>query len=808
MLKTCKIVIIILLLPLLLTAQYKIEGTVTDAQTGEPLQAANVILKNSNKITTTDQNGFFTFYKLSKGAYNLKISFVGYKTYTKKIVVMKNIKLTLKLAPTVYMSDEVIISAIRADDNTPSTYVNISRNQLNRKNTGQDIPYLLKMTPSVVVSSDAGTGIGYTSLRIRGVDLTGINVTLNGVPVNDAESHGVYFVDLPDIASSTDNIQIQRGVGTSTNGAAAFGASINIKTDQFNRNPYAEINSSAGSFHSFKNTATFGTGLLNKHWLFIGRLSQIKSNGYIDRAFSNLRSAYLSSGYYGKNDVIKFIIMLGHERTYQAWYGVPKDSLKTNRTYNPAGKIIDANGNIIGYYKNQTDNYTQNYYQLHFAHKLNTKLNFATAAFLTRGYGYYESYKNNQNFLKYGLNDTIIGYDTVSNTNLIRQKWLNNYFYGFNMSVNYSGSIINATFGSAWNNYSGDHYGKIIWSQIARLDDYNRNWYFNTGLKSEFNIFGKINYRFTEHLNILVDIQYRNIYYRINGTHDDLRNLTQKHLFGFFNPKTGILYSINNHNQAYLSFAVSNREPNRSVYRDADTNQNIYSEHLNDYELGYKLLFNNFVFNATIYYMDYKNQFVLTGKINNVGTAILTNVPSSYRAGLEIATLINISPKLNWQFNATISQNKILNFSEYIDNWNYWDSPNIEPYQYKKYLGTTDISFSPTLLSSSNFTWSVFNNLQISWLSKYVGRQYIDNTSSLKRSLNPYWINNLVFNYSFYPKILKQINFILQLNNILNKQYETNAWIYRYIYNDKEHEIDGYYPQAGFNFIASLRLKF
>ncbi len=807
MFKFLKLSLFLLLMPWILQAQFNVSGVVVNSNNGEKLPGANVILTNAKTAVSTGSNGKFMFENIKKGKYTLKVSYIGFETWQKQITVDKNINLTIKLKPAVYMSDEVIISALRVQGNNPSAVENIDGERISKTNSGQDLPYLLKMTPSVVVNSDAGTGIGYTTLRIRGVDLTGINVTLNGVPVNDPESQTVYFVDLPDLASSVDNIQIQRGVGTSTAGAASFGASINIKTDRFVTEPYAVLNSSAGSFNTFKNSINFGSGLLSKHWLVTGRLSQISSDGYIDRAFSKLKSAYLSAGYYGKKDIVKAIGMWGHERTYQAWYGVPKDSLNTNRTYNPAGEIYDNNGNFLGYYDNQTDNYTQNYYQLHYAHNFNGNLNAAATSFLTRGYGYYESYKNNQKFSKYGMNDTVIGGDTVSRTNLIRQKWLDNYYYGVNASLNYSGSRLDISAGGGWNRYHGDHFGKIVWAQVARLGDYDRNWYFNTGIKTELNVFVKTNYHITEKLNLNVDLQYRKIDYSIEGTHDDLRDLTQNHHFGFFNPKAGLYYSFGSNQQAYFTFAVSNREPNRSVYRDADPGQEIFPERLYDYEAGYKYSNAKMSLHAGFYYMRYKNQFVLTGKINNVGTPVMTNVPDSYRTGIEFAYGWKILKTLEWQFNTTLSRNIILNFTEYVDNWNYWYDPANQPYQYENFLGSTNISFSPGIIAASNLKWKAFKNFDISWMSKYVGKQYIDNTSSDERSLNPYWVNNLVLGYSVFPDFLKSIDITLQLNNVLDRKYETNAWVYRYIYGEEEYEMNGYFPQAGFNLMLGLRVK-
>ncbi len=517
------------------------------------------------------------------------------------------------------MSDEVIVQSTRVQEKSPSTYSTIENTEIVRQNTGQDLPFILQITPSVVTTSDAGAGVGYTGIRIRGTDITRINVTMNGVPVNDAESHDVFFVDLPDLASSVDNIQIQRGVGTSSNGAAAFGASINIQTTSLNPDPYAELNSAAGSFSTFKNTLRFGSGLVNGKWAFDGRLSAIQSDGYIDRGWSNLKSFYVSGGYFGEKTILKAIVTSGWEQTYQAWNGTPKDSLSTNRTYNPSGEMYDNDGNIIGYYDNETDNYRQDYYQLHFVQELNKNLNLSSALFYTKGKGYYESYKNKDSYSDYGFDDVIIGGDTITKTNLINQKWLDNDFYGLNLALNYTHNKINATIGGGWNQYQGDHYGYIIWAEHSSNSFIDKPWYENTGKKTDYNVYAKANYQLTKLLNLYADLQLRNIDYSIEGTHDDLRDLTQDHTFTFFNPKGGLFFTIDKRNSLYASVAIAHREPNRSAYRDADPGQTISAERLIDFESGYKYQSKNISLEANYYYMKYRDQLVLTGKINNVG---------------------------------------------------------------------------------------------------------------------------------------------------------------------------------------------
>lgn len=783
-------------------AQVNFSGKIFDQSSGKPLPGATIVLNNTFSTASSSADGSFSFNKLKAGNYQFKVSYIGFETIEKTIELSENYNENISLVPKIYMGDEIIVKASRISSNLSNSKSEISQQDLKIQNTGQDLPYLLSMTPSLVITSDAGAGVGYTGMRIRGTDLTGINVTLNGVPVNDGESQTVYFVDLPDIASSIDNIQIQRGVGTSTNGAAAFGASINIKTDEFTTDPYAELNSSAGSFNTLKSTLKFGTGLLNGKWNFNGRVSTINSDGYVDRAASDLKSAYFSGGYYGEKDILKAVVIIGKEKTYQSWYGVPKDSLETNPTYNSAGEMYDSEGNFLGFYDNQTDNYWQNYYQLHYARKLNNTLNFTASAFYTKGNGYYESYKNDKKFSSFGMNDTIIGNDTITRSNMITQKWLDNNFYGANLSIIYNSFPLKITTGGGWNQYDGDHYGKVVWAQVARYGDYDKNWYFNNGLKTEANAFVKAEYIFNEKITAFADVQYRYVDYNIKGNHDDLRDLTQNHQFDFINPKLGFSYKINNKNNVFLSLAITNREPNRTAYRDADPNIEIKSENLSDIELGYLFSLSNLSVSANFFYMKYKDQLVLTGKINNVGSPIMQNVDNSYRAGLELVAGWNITNYLKWEFNSTISTNKIKEFTSYVDDWDSWLEQSEQEYK------NTDISFSPGLILNNSFELIPFKGFRINLLSSYVGKQFIDNTSTESRSLDAYLVNNIRLNYAIETKLVKKIEFLVSLNNIFDEKYETNAWVYRYTTGGSEYEMNGYFPQAGFNFMAGINLKF
>jgi iron complex outermembrane recepter protein len=783
-------------------SQYTISGKITDKEGGKSLAGANIVVQGTRFSTSSTEDGTYSMAGLKPGSYKFKVSFIGYKTFIQEIEVVseKSVDFALEYSPV--LSDEVIVQSTRVQEKSPSAYTTVQNEEISRQNTGQDLPFILQITPSVITTSDAGAGIGYTGFRIRGTDITRINVTMNGVPINDAESQDVFFVDLPDLASSVDNIQIQRGVGTSSNGAAAFGASINIQTTALNSDPYAEVNSSVGSFNTFKNTLRFGSGLVNGKWAFDGRLSAIQSDGYIDRGWSNLKSFYVSGGYFGAKTILKAVVTSGWEQTYQAWNGTPKDSLATNRTYNPSGEMYDDAGNIIGYYDNETDNYRQDYYQLHFAQELNKSLNMTAALFYTKGKGYYESFKNDESFVDYGLDDMIIGSDTITSTDLINQKWLDNDFYGLNLSLNYSKNKISAIVGGGWNSYYGNHYGYVIWAEYAGNSFIDKPWYENTGDKRDYNGYLKVTYKLNSVINLFGDIQVRNIHYSIDGTHDDLRDITQDHDFTFFNPKGGIFLNLDERSSLFGSVAVSHREPNRTAYRDANPGQLVNPEKLLDYELGYNFRTKRFLFEAGYYFMNYKDQLVLTGKINNVGDPILVNVPKSYRTGIELTGGFKIAGKLQWDVNLTFSQNKIRDFVAYTDNWDTWPEQKVDT------LGTTDISFSPDIIGGSCITWEPFKAFSMVLQSKYVGRQYIDNTATKQRSLEPYFVNDMKFYYTIKTGLIRQIDLMMSLNNIFNMEYESNAWVYPYYYENNEYEMNGYFPQAKFNIMAGVSLKF
>jgi iron complex outermembrane receptor protein len=787
--------------------QSDISGKVTDDY-GSPLTDADVVIENTYQGAVTDVNGYFFIRNIKHGTYILNVSHIGYNSKSSIVNLESDTEVDFILSKANIIAEEVVILSTRANGTTPVNYTNVRKNEIEERNFGQDIPHILSFTPSMVSSSDAGTGIGYTNFRIRGTDLNRINITVNGIPLNDAESHGVWWVDLPDFAGSIDNVQIQRGVGTSVNGAAGFGATMNFQTFTMNWRPYAIINSSFGSFNTLKNSISVGTGVLNGKFTLDFRMSGIRSDGFIDRAFSDLNSYHLQAGYYTGKTMLKFNIFSGKEKTYQAWYGVPSNLLSSDRRFNPAGMIISDDGDT-SWYDNETDNYQQNHYQLIFSNEVSRELFFNAALHYTRGKGYYEEYRQDQSLADYRIEQVITGNDTINSTDLIRRKWLDNDFYGLTWSLLYKEDVIDGYFGGSINRYDGRHYGRVIWARYAGETEINHEWYRGTGLKTDANVFMKLNFHLLNSMVVYGDLQYRFIRHKISGLHEDLRDITQDNDYSFFNPKFGINYEFNSNHSVFCSFAVANREPNRSNFTDADTTHPAPKhETLFDYELGYKAGLNKFYLEANLYFMNYRDQLILTGEINNVGAPIMTNIPKSYRAGFEIMAGLHPLNRLHLDVNLTLSRNRVKNFTEYVDNWDYWTDPKTQPYQFSRNLGERDLAFSPSIIGGSRITYEVIKDLKIILQSKYVGKQYIDNTSSEDRTLDNYFVNDLMIRYNFKTKLIQEIGLSLQLNNIFNAEYETNAWIYRYYEGGEGKYTDGYFPQAGFHMFGGVMLKF
>ena len=784
---------------------------------GEALAGASVVIEKSFYGVSTQANGSFEFKNLKPGNYTLLVSFIGFEPQKidLQLSASKNIEVDLK--PNVIMTDEVLISATRAGNKTPVAYSNVSSDEISKMNMGQDIPYLLQLTPSFVATSDAGAGVGYTNFRIRGTDLNRINVSIDGIPISESESHGTWFVDMPDLASSLENVQVQRGVGTSANGAAAFGGSIDLQTNTLNKDPYSEYRISYGSFNTLKNTIAAGTGLMNGKFTFDVRLSKLKSDGFIDRASSDLKSFFVSGGYYTKKSVLKINVFSGLEETYQSWWGVPSVRLnndmegmqeyENNWLYTPeqTQHMINSDSRTYNYYTydNQIDHYQQDYYHLHFSHQFNEYLHLNTGLHYRRGHGYYENYKAGEDLKKdYNIPYPVVGNDTVFSSDIVNRKWLDNDFYGLVFALTHKKDRVDFTLGGGWNTYDGDHFGNVIWAQYLGDVAPNYEWYRGNGLKKDFNIYGKFNYQLAKKLNVYADLQYRNINYKITGINDDLRDISQEHDFNFFNPKLGIFFQPTDNQKLYVSFAVANREPNRDNFVDADPNgKQPVHETLHDWEMGYDFQSSNFTAGANLYYMNYKDQLVLTGEINDVGGVIMLNVDKSYRAGLELQTGWKISRNLQWNANATFSKNKIKDFIEYVDDWDTGGQQVFE-------LGTTDLAFSPNFIGNSQILFTPAKNFSISLISNYVGKQYIDNTSNNNRVLDAYFLNNLKVDYNIKTGFFDEIVLHCMVNNLFNEKYESNAWVYSYYLGGERYKQDGYFTQAGTNFLVGIDFKF
>jgi len=790
-----------MLLPVVVSAQHTLSGTITDSATGEKLPMVAVTINSTLLSTFTDMDGKFKL-RLKDDDYTVEFKYVGYGVRTIKISLPKDSVINISWASQTLYSNEVVVSATRAGDKTPTTYNNIDKEYLEKSNVGQDMPFLLNFTPSMVVQSDAGAGVGYTYIHIRGSDATRVNVTIDGVPINDAEDQGVYWVDMPDIVSSTDNIQIQRGVGTSTNGAGAFGASINIETTKLNTQPYAEYSSSAGSYNTFKNSFQFGTGLIDGHWEFDGRASEITSNGYVDRATSSFQSAFLDAGYYSKNTMIKAVVFTGKEKTYQAWYGDPQDSLATNRTFNPAGMYYNSAGQVQ-FYPNETDNYEQDYFQLHLSQQLGHDWQVNAALFQTNGWGYYEDFDTQYPYEYYGLQSPGVGRDTG---NFVEDLWLNNKFYGATYNLKYTNhNRLEVDLGGAWDQYYGQHYDNVTWAQYG-LPTNSYQYVSYTDLKTDYNVFARATYQITKKLSLYGDLQFRHINYSFYGYNDQFVNVTQDVLLDFFNPKGGISYDLSSTQNLYASVAVGNKEPSVDDYAQSTPASRPLPEHLVDWEAGYKQHWKKVALTADVYYMDYTNQLVLNGQVNDVGAYNRINVPESYRTGIEVQWAYQPVKWLRWDANATYSINKIKNFNEYVDVYDS-NGNNVGNTLYKQH-SSVDISFSPSWIAGSILTFIPMKNLEISLLTKYVGLQYLDNTQSADRDIPAYLTQDFRINYAIHPKFIKEIDLTLLVNNITSLKYVSNGYTYEYLQNGVIYNENSYFPQAPANFLFGVNLKF
>jgi iron complex outermembrane receptor protein len=760
---------------------FTLKGKVVD-ENNESLSGATILVKEPKKGTSTDFDGKFSV-NLPKGNYTIQVSFIGYKTVLKEIFLTKSDEINFNLLPNSTVLEEVLVSAVRASADVPVTFSNLSKREIAKRNLGQDIPILLNYMPSVVSSSDAGAGIGYTYMSVRGSNGEKINVTINGIPYNDPESHGTFWVNLSDFASSTENLQLQRGVGTSTNGSGAFGASLNILTDALSKEAFGEISNSFGSFGTRKHTVKFSTGKLNDHIEIAGRLSNIYSDGYIDRAFADLKSYYLQGSYTDENTLIKAVTFGGKEITYQAWAGLDATQLETDRKQNPYT------------YENEVDDYQQNHYQLHWNEKLNKSWSTNLALNYTKGSGFFEQFKEEE--AASDFNNLI-----VDGTDVIVRRWLDNDFYVVNFNTNYKTDKLNFISGISYSRYTGDHFGEVIWGErLAENTNIRDRYYFSDAKKTDFSIFAKATFKINTRLSGYADVQGRFVNYQTEGITSDLANINVDASFNFFNPKFGLTYKINDYNNLYTSFAVANREPKRNDFESGVTTP----ETLNDLEFGWRLKKENIKLNTNIYYMDYKNQLVLTGAIDDVGAPIRTTSGNSYRLGLEIDADLTLSDKFSMKPNVAFSSNKNKNLIAQIDG-------KLEN------LGNTNLSFSPDIVVGNIFLYNPLENLQISFLSKFVGKQFMSNFRSTVSSndvLDSFFTSDLNVVYEIKPaKIFKSVVFSALINNLFNTEYVDRG--YYYTYDDtwsaanQTTTLDGagYYPQATRNFLVGVTFKF
>lgn len=811
-----KIIGVLFFTPLMSFAQHSIKGTVSGAD-GNPIPGALVGINDTYYKTYTNSKGEFVFAKIKPGDYVLSFSSPGFVKMDKDAkMIDSDIVLTVILSEDLQLIDEMTVLATRADSKTPTTYSELKVKEIESTNFGQDLPYLLNNLPSTVVTSDAGAGVGYSGIRIRGVDPTRTNVTINGIPVNDSESHSVYWVNMPDLASSVDNIQVQRGVGTSANGASAFGASINIKTNTVNKKAYAVIDNSYGSFNTWKNTVKAGTGLINDKFTVDTRLSRITSGGYIDRAESNLKSFYLSGSWLGKKSSLRATVFSGKEKTYQAWYGTPESVINGNQdeitAYADRNYIFGSerdnlltSGRTYNYYtyENEVDNYQQDHYQLHFNHSFNHHLKLSSALHYTRGRGYFEQFKAGEDFSDYGFAPIVFSSDTVTTTDLIRRRWLDNHFYGGVFSLAYDKGGLNLILGGGANQYLGGHYGEVIWAEFASNSDIRDRYYDNDADKFEAHAYLKGTYKLGN-FTVYGDIQFRHIDYTFLGIDDvsgSIVPVDRSLSFDFVNPKGGLMYDFNERNNAYVSVAVANREPVRRDFRESTPENQPKVENLINLEAGYRYKARKLMVNANVYYMHYNDQLVLTGQINDVGDYTRTNVDKSHRAGIELEAGYHITKRLNITGNVTLSENKISEFNEYIDNYDVGEQTIISH-------SNSDLAFSPNIIVAGGIEYEPLKGLNIQLLGKHVGDQFLDNTSTETRKLDAYTTFNLQLSYTIKDVFFKEMTFGFQVNNLFDKLYENNGYTWGYIYGGERTVENFYYPQAGRNFMARVVFKF
>lgn len=820
------------LLTLQVAAQQEINGRVVDQKSGEAVEDAYVAAFSGEKLVggaSTDKRGYFNLELREGKAVSLSVSHVAYETYRMQLNPDSLQNMRIEMVPIVQVTDEAVVKSTRVDKDRPGTQTTISKKELERSNLGQDMPYLLNLVPGAVVNSDAGAGIGYTGIRIRGVDPTRINVTINGIPVNDAESQGVFWVNMPDFASSTQNIQVQRGAGTSTNGAAAFGATINLQTNSVRKDPYAELNYGIGvlknnwstpnwngwNLNTRKQNIQFGTGLLNNGWSFEGRLSSIRSDGFIDRSRSDLKSWFMSGAHYGKRSVFKVNVFAGHEVTYQAWNGIPEPKVFGNEAELKEYYFMDDSARLAesgdrtynAYtYEREVDDYRQEHIHLHYSYRITSALTGNISLHQTLGKGFYEQYRYGEDLADYGLDPVVTGSDTTTQTDLIRRRWLDNWFRGVVYSLNYQGDRLQASLGGAWNTYHGKHFGEIIWARFASNSEIRDHYYDDNAIKADFNLYGKVSYEITPSLSAYLDMQYRQVDYSFLGFDASGNPADQVVHYHFVNPKAGAQYYLNTNSRLFLTYSRANREPVRNDFVSSTPNTRPKPETLDDFELGYETGNRKQRLQVVAYAMLYTDQLILTGQVNDVGAYTRTNVDKSSRLGLEVEYSWNLLSWLQWNATLALSRNKTVEFTEYVDEYdasfNYLGQKSIT---YKN----SDLAFSPAVVASSMFRFKLPMGVDLDWIAKYVSRQYLDNSQSEERSLRPFFVNDLRLTLVKKKLLMsRELRFSVQANNVLNTAYEPNGYTFGWYMGSQRFNYNYLFPQAGTNFLAQLTLAF
>jgi len=813
-----KITVILLLIVHFTFAQSSLNGTVKDFK-GKTIPGAILHIENSQYTISSDAMGAFNFERLKDGLTKVQCRMLGFEDSSYSVIIQGKTELNIVLKLKPFLTEEVTVLSTRSGKNSGMSVNTLKKEDIDKLNTGQDLPYIMQLLPSVVVTSDAGNGIGYTGIRIRGSDATRVNVTINGIPLNDAESQGVYWVNLPDFASSTENIEVTRGVGVSTNGSGAFGGTINILSQQLNDSAFIKTSNAVGTFNTIKNNISFGTGLINDHFSLEGRVSKITSDGYLDRGKSDLKSFYVSSSFKDEKNILRLNIFSGKEITYQSWYGVPESRINgdvnamndyianNGLSEEDAANLLNSGRNYNYYtYKNQNDNYQQDHYQFLYSRSLGdaTLLNIGLHA--TKGRGFFEEFKNDQNLSDYNISTAGTPDSLITNSDLIRRRWLDNWFYGATWSLsNTSFKNLNLHLGGAVNRYEGDHFGEVIWARTAGNSEITDKYYFNDAKKDDFNSYLKADWSISKKIIIYADMQYRYVTYSYEGPNEFGTFLQQDVQHHFLNPKAGITLNCSKNIVAYASFSVAQKEPNRDDYTQSTINSRPIAEKLFDYEAGVKWSGRTLRASMNFYYMDYMDQLILTGQVNDVGSYTRKNIDESYRSGIELEAALQVHPKLVLQGNLTLSENKIKNFTEYVDAFDMnFDYLGQEKINYKN----TTIAFSPAIVSSGMLQYKVFKGAEINFITKYVSEQYLDNTKSKKSLMPEYLVGDVRLSYSILLKRIRKIQFDVLLNNVFNSLYVSNGYTWGYIYDQSRVRENFFYPQADFNVMGQMTISF